>query len=156
MKYLIKPIEFVSPLSAREVRMELEMLCGGLFDSEPFRGEVTDNSFKLTKNRLIGVVRGLPSPTLAGEYAEQDGQTRVTIFSTNGVVNWILLIFFFSALIPSFLSGLVSAFAEGWMTVLSILLSQAVLGVVIVELCYDIPMRSFRRAVSIVRKALEG
>ena len=53
MKSIIRPIEFVSPLSEVEVRMTLKELCGSKWDNFPFDGEVDKNSFRLKKINVL-------------------------------------------------------------------------------------------------------
>ena len=80
MKSIIRPIEFVSPLSEVEVRMTLKELCGSKWDNFPFDGEVDKNSFRLIKNQRPFVqTRGIPKPILIGDFVGQDKQTKVTI-----------------------------------------------------------------------------
>ena len=80
MKSIIRPIEFVSPLSEVEVRLTLKELCGSKWDDCPFNGEVDKNSFRLVKNQKPFVhTKGIPKPILIGDFVEQDQQTKVTI-----------------------------------------------------------------------------
>ena len=80
MKSIVRPIEFVSPLSEVEVRLTLRGLCGSKWDSCPFKGEVNNNSFRFKKKKIPFLyTQGVPEPILIGEFAEQDKQTRVTI-----------------------------------------------------------------------------
>ena len=155
MRSIIRPIEFISPLSEVEVRMTLKELCGSKWDDCPFDGEIDKNSFRLIKNQSPFVVtRGIPKPILIGDFAEQKEQTKVTISlhtRITDIIGW--LIFALGSIILA-VTGFISMLNEGFIVAITSAIMIGGLGVGLIALDYFLIWSSFHKSVNKIKKAL--
>ena len=155
MRSIIRPIEFISPLSEVEVRMTLKELCRSKWDDCPFDGEIDKNSFRLIKNQSPFVVtRGIPKPILIGDFAEQKEQTKVTISlhtRITDIIGW--LIFALGSIILA-VTGFISMLNEGFIVAITSAIMIGGLGVGLIALDYFLIWSSFHKSVNKIKKAL--
>ena len=155
MKPIIRPIEFVSPLSEVEVRMTLRELCGSKWDNSPFDGEVDENSFRLIKNQHPFVyTRGIPKPILIGNFVRQDEQTKVTISLHTRITDIIGLLILVLGAIGLAGYGFVSMLGEGVIVAIMSAMMIFGFGVGVFALNYFLFWSSFRRSVAKIKEAL--
>ena len=155
MKSIIRPIEFVSPLSEVEVRMTLKELCGSKWDNFPFDGEVDKNSFRLIKNQRPFVhTRGIPKPILIGDFIGQGELTKVTISLHTRITEIIGLLIIVLGAIGLSGYGFVSMLDEGFIVAIVSAMMIFGLGVGFFALDYFLIWSSFHKSVNKVKKAL--
>ena len=155
MKSIIRPIEFVSPLSEVEVRMTLKELCGSTWDNFPFDGEVDKNSFRLIKNQdPFAYSRGIPKPILIGDFVGQDKQTKVTISLHTRIMDIIGLLILVLGAMGLAGYGFVSMLDEGFIVAIVSAMMIFGLGVGFFALDYFLIWASFHKAVNKIKKAL--
>ena len=155
MKSIIRPIEFVSPLSEVEVRMTLKELCGSKWDNFPFDGEVDKNSFRLIKNQHpFASTKGIPKPILIGDFVGQDKQTKVTISLHTRITDVIGLLVLVLGTIGFAGYGFVSMLDEGFIVAIVSAMMIFGLGVGFFALDYFLIWSSFHKSVNKVKKAL--
>ncbi len=156
MKSIIRPIEFVSPLSEVEVRMTLRELCGSKWDNFPFRGEVDKNSFRFIKNHHPFVsARRLPKLILIGDFIGQGELTKVTISLHTRITAIIGLLILVLGAIGLSGYGFVSMLDEGFIVAIaSAIISGGFVGVTGFAISYFLHWTSFHRSVAKIKKAL--
>ena len=155
MKSIIRPIEFVSPLSEVEVRMTLKELCGSKWDNFPFDGEVDKNSFRLIKNQRPFVqTRGIPKPILIGDFVGQGERTKVTIslHTRNTDIIGLLILVLGAIGLASY--GFVSMLDEGFIVAIVSAMMIFGLGVGFSALNYFLIWSSFHKSANKIKKAL--
>ena len=156
MKSIIRPIEFISPLSEVEVRMTLKELCGSNWDNYPFDGEVNKNSFRLRKNRNPFVVtRGIPKPILIGDFIGQDKQTKVTISLYTRITDVIGLLIPVLGAIGLAGYGFVSMLDKGFIVAIVSAMMICGLGFGLFALDYFLIWSSFHKSANKIKKALD-
>lgn len=155
MKSIIRPIEFISPLSEVEVRMTLKELCGSKWDNCPFDGEVNNNSFQLIKNQRPFVqTRGIPKPILIGDFIGQGELTKVTISLHTRITDVIGLLVLVLGTIGFAGYGFVSMLDEGFIVAIVSAMMICGLGIGFSALNYFLIWSSFHKSVNKVKKAL--
>ena len=155
MRSIIRPIEFISPLSEVEVRMTLKELCGSKWDDCPFDGEIDKNSFRLIKNRSPFVVtRGIPKPILIGDFVEQNRQTAVTISLHTRFTDIIGLLIFVLGSIGLAGYCFVSMLDEGFVVAIASAIIICGFGVGLFALDYFLIWSSFHKSVNKIKKAM--
>ena len=152
MKSIIRPIEFVSPLSEVEVRMTLKELCGSKWDNYPFNGEVDKNSFRLIKNHFY--MRGAPKPILIGDFVEQDKQTKISISLHTRIIDFIGLLIFVLFAISLAAFVFISMFGEGFILAIVSAIIIGCFGVASFAISYFLLWASFHRSAAKIKKAL--
>ena len=155
MKSIIRPIEFVSPLSEVEVRMTLKELCGSKWDNFPFDGEVDKNSFRLIKNqRPFVYTRGIPKPILIGDFIGQGERTNVTISLHTRITDIIGLLILVLGAIALACCGFVSMLDEGFIVAIASAIIIGCFGVASFAISYFLLWASFHRSAAKIKKAL--
>ena len=155
MKSIIRPIEFVSPLSEVEVRMTLKELCGSKWDNFPFDGEVDKNSFRLIKNqRPFVYTRGNPKPILIGDFIGQGERTKVTISLHTRIIDIIGLLILVLGAIGLSGYGFVSMLDEGFIVAIASAIIIGGFGVACFAISYFLLWTSFHRSAAKIKKAL--
>ena len=155
MKSIIRPIEFVSPLSEVEVRMTLKELCGSKWDNFPFDGEVDKNSFRLIKNqRPFVYTRGIPKPILIGDFIGQGERTNVTISLHTRITDIIGLLILVLGAIALAGCGFVSMLDEGFIVAIASAIIIGGFGVACFAISYFLLWASFHRSAAKIKKAL--
>ena len=157
MKSIIRPIEFVSPLSEVEVRMTLKELCGSKWDNFPFHGEVDKNSFRFVKNHhpFVGTRRRIPKTILIGDFIGQGELTKVTISLHTRITEIIGLLIIVLGSIGLSGYGFVSMLDEGFIVAIaSAIISGGFVGVTSFAIIYFFHWTSFHRSAAKIKKAL--
>ena len=155
MKSIIRPIEFVSPLSEVEVRMTLKELCGSKWDNFPSDGEVDKNSFRLIKNqRPFVYTRGIPKPILIGDFIGQGERTKVTISLHTRITDIIGLLILVLGAMGLAGYGFASMLDEGFIVAIVSAMMIFGLGFGFFALDYFLIWSSFHKSVNKVKKAL--
>ena len=155
MKSIIRPIEFVSPLSEVEVRLTLKQLCGSTWDNFPFHGEVDKNSFRLIKNHHPFVnTRRLPI-ILIGDFIGQGELTKVTISLHTRITDIIGLLILVLGAIGLSGYGFVSMLDKGFIVAIaSAIMTGGFVGVAGFAISYFLHWTRFHRAAAKIKKAL--
>ena len=155
MKSIIKPVEFISPLSEVDVRMTLKELCGSKWDNFPFNGEIDNNSFRLIKNRSPFVcTRGIPIPILIGNFVGQNRQTKVTISLRTTIMDiiWLLILILGTVVLACY--SFISMLNEGFAMALFAFIIIWNIGMSFAALSYFLLWSTFHKSVKKIKKAL--
>ena len=146
MKSILKPIEFLSPLSEIEVKMTLRDLSG-------FSGEVDQNSFRLINSRWR-YFRRSAKPILMGHFSEQNGKTKVTVSVHTRITDVIGLFILIIWILASIAWDIVSTPNKEFLSIMIHILVPLWFIIAVLTFGYFFLHSSFQRSVKKIKKAL--
>lgn len=151
----IKPLELEYDISETVVRMTLNELCGSVWDNYPFDGEVEQNSFFFERNNM-GSRGRLTKTYIYGTFFEQNGKTKITLFSKTGIINWVLISLFAILSLLSIAVSVADVFVKGSLAPITAVSGGVGISLGFAALIYIVILIKSRRYFNIIKNTLDN